>query len=140
MAENIKEKIEDKIIDLITLGAPGRLVVFKPENSDKDLIVEKRADYKKEVISLNIYGSESSGSQDFGKEIHQLTDKTNLNAEENFYLIFVYFDVVKQDINDNFLVVPSLGLQNLVKTNDFSKFLISKKDFIRFLIGTFEKK
>ncbi len=54
MAENLKEEIEDKVIDCINAGAIGRLVIFKPEKSDKDLIVEKRSDYKKKTISLKI--------------------------------------------------------------------------------------
>ncbi len=89
---------------------------------------------KKKVISLNIYGKESSGSQDFKKEIRQLADKKDLNADENFYLIFVYFDIIKQDINDDFWVIPSLELQKLPEENNFSKFLINKKDLTRFLI------
>ena len=42
MAENIQEEIENKIIDLVAFDAGGRLVIFKPENSDKDLVVEKK--------------------------------------------------------------------------------------------------
>jgi hypothetical protein len=137
MTDNIKEEIEDKIIDLITLGASGRLIVFKPENSDKDLIVEKRGDYKKSVISLNIYGKESLGSQGFQEEIHKLADDKNLKADENFYLVFVYFDIVKQKINDDFLVIPSSDLQELKKETDFSKFSINKKNFVRYLIEVF---
>jgi hypothetical protein len=139
MAENIQEKIEDKIIDCISLGAGGRLVVFKPENSDKDLIVEKKGDYKKKVIFLNIYGKELSGEQGFEREIRQLADKKGLKTEEDFYLIFVYFDILKQDVGDSFLVIPSLALQKLANENDYSKFSVNKKDFAGFLIVAFEK-
>ena len=122
MTDNIKERIEDKIIDLISLGAGGRLVVFKPEKLDplrseasRDLIVEKRNDYKKNVISLNVYEKEFSSS--LNKEII---------PEEDFYLLFVNFDIVKQDIDDNFVVVPSNNLQ--------TKFPMTKKSFVGFLI------
>jgi hypothetical protein len=135
MTDNIQEEIEDKIIDLIASGASGRLIVFKPENSDKDLIVEKRGNYKKKVISLNVYGREFFGDQNIAKEIYQLAGKKNLNAEENFYLVFVRFDIVKQDIDDSFWIIPSLDLQKIEGgKGDFSKFLTNKKDFIRFLI------
>jgi hypothetical protein len=123
MTDNIKDKIEDKIIDLIALGSSGRLVVFKPEKINKDLIVEKRGDYKKKAVSLNIYEKEFSDS--FGKEI---------NPDEDFYLLFVNFDIVKQDINDNFLVVSSLEYEGAIKNGDFSKFVTNKKSFVSFLI------
>ena len=61
--ENIQQEIEDKIIDLIALGAQGRLIVFKPEKSDKDLIVEKRSDYN----NLEIYIKEEIADYEFKK-------------------------------------------------------------------------
>jgi hypothetical protein len=147
MIENIKEEIEDKVIDLIVSGAKGRLIVFKPvptgrqaENSDpsaqagKDLVVEKRADYKKKVISLNIYVGDFFVGQNIKKEIYKLAGEKKINAQENFYLAFVHFDVIKQDISDNFWVIPSVDLQNSAGKNDFSKFLTNKKDFVGFLI------
>jgi len=126
MTDKIQEEIEDKIIDLITLGGGSRLVVFKPENSDKDLMVEKRGDYKKKKISLNIYNGEFSDAGDFKKIISQLV----VRPEENFYLVFVRFNIVKQDIEDNFWIVPSLSF----KEDDFSEFLTNKNNFVGFLI------
>ena len=114
--ENIKEKIQDKVIDLIALGAGGRLIAFKPENSDKDLIVEKKGDYKKESVSFNIYEKE------------QLENMKDINPEKNFYLLFTHFDFVKQDIEDELIIVSSV---------DSKKILLSKKDFVRFLISLF---
>jgi hypothetical protein len=125
MADNIQEKIEDKIIDLIALGARGRLIVFKPENSDIDLVVEKRGDYKKKVIFLNIRKKE-------------LVAEKNFTLDENFYFVFVDFDIVKQDISENIFFVPSLELQKITDEKDLSRFLINKKDFVRFLIEKFE--
>lgn len=140
MTDNIQEAIEDKIIDLINSKAKGRLVIFKPENSDKDLVVEKRGDYKKEVLFLKIYGKEFLDASGFNEEIHQLAVKQNLGAEDNFYLLFVYFNIVKQDVNENFLVIPSLILPKLVGEKDFSKFMTTKENFVRFLIDLFNKK
>jgi hypothetical protein len=144
MAENIQEEIEDKVIDCIVLGANGRLVVFKPEKLDKNLVVEKRNDYKKKVIFLNIYSKEFSKNQDFKKEINELASRKNLDYAENFYLIFVYFNSVKQELGDEFLVIPSQSLEKIADSaeysNNFSEFLINKKDFARFLIAELEKK
>jgi len=119
---------------LIALGASGRLVIFKPEKSlgrstgeaDKDLVIEKRGAYKKKVVSLNIYE---------GENFQQLLSQ-KIKPEENFYLMFVDFDVVKQSVNDNFWVIPSLDLESISVKTDFSKFLMAKKDFIEFLIET----
>lgn len=131
MSENIQEKIKDRVIDLIALGAGGRLIVFKPEKLDKDLIIEKKGDYKKKTISLKVFEKEFIDSEKIKKEI---------NPEENFYLMFVYFDIVKQNISDNFLVIPSADFKGKgKKEKDFSKFLVNKKDFVRFLISEFEK-
>ncbi len=140
MAENLKEEIEDKVIDCINAGAIGRLVIFKPEKSDKDLIVEKRSDYKKKTISLKIYGKELFGDQGFKKEVKQLVDKKEIKPDKNFYLMFVHFDIVKQDIKDKFLFISSLDFQKTAKQNDFSKFLINKKDFGKLLIEKLDKK
>ncbi|MEK7658377.1 MAG: hypothetical protein AAB352_00745 [Patescibacteria group bacterium] len=142
MAENIQEKIENKIIDLIALGAGGRLIVFKPQNSfgrssqplayergptgeptgeaDKDLVVEKKGDYKKKPIFLKIYDKKL-----FDKV---LADK---DKDKNFYLIFARFDIVKQDIEDEIFIVSSV---------DSKKIIMSKKDFVRFLLEKFEKR
>lgn len=126
MAE-IKEQIEDKIIDCITMGAGGRLVVFKPENLDKDLVVEKRNDYKKKVIFLNIYRKE---------EVKRLVAGKDFIPQEYFYLVFVDFDAIKQEIGDEFWVVPALDSSGLMGKGSFSDFLVNKKDFAMFL---FEK-
>jgi len=117
MVDNIKEKIEDKVIDLIALGAGGRLIVFKPEKINNDLIIEKRNDYKKGFIAINVYNAQPS-------------DNIKVIPKHNFYLMFVNFNIVKQDIDDNFIVIPSDNLQN--------KILMTKKSFIGFLIEKFK--
>jgi len=141
MTDNIKEKIKEKIIDLIASGASGRVVVFKPENSDKDLIIEKRGDYKKKVIALNIYGIEFLDDESLKREINKLQYRNNSNSEENFYLLFVHFNILKQDVDDNFWVIPSSSLQKFAELkghpDDFSKFSINKQNFVRFLLEEF---
>jgi hypothetical protein len=143
--DNIKEKIEDNIINWITINAGGRLVVFKPENSNNDLIVEKRGDYKKMTVALNIYGKRAIDDGDF--------DKENFKPESNFYLIFVHFDIVKQDIEENILIVPSMDFKKIMNEEKFSqdllglrqlvpsssKFLVNKKNISNFLLEKFGK-
>ncbi|OGZ85288.1 MAG: hypothetical protein A2599_01920 [Candidatus Staskawiczbacteria bacterium RIFOXYD1_FULL_39_28] len=113
--ENIKEKIEDKIIDLINRGAGGRLIIYKPDNLDKDLMVEKRGDYKKNPISFKIYVK-----KDFSL-------KKDIIPDENFYLIGADFDVVEQDIEDEIFIAPTLNFKKiLINKNDLGKFLMDK--------------
>ena len=56
MSENIKEKIEDKVIDCINIGVAGRLIIFKPEKSafGADLAVERRGKYKEKEMSFQV--------------------------------------------------------------------------------------
>ncbi len=124
MSDNIQEKIENKIIDLIALGATGRLIVFKPENinipqqAGKDLVVEKKGNYKKTPIFLKIYDKE-------------LFDKVSADKDKSLYLIFTHFDAIKQDIEDEIFIVSP---------DDFKKVTMDKKDFGKFLIEELEKK
>ena len=124
MTDNIQEKIEDKVIDCINSGAGGRLIILKPENSDKDLIVEKRGDYEKKPISLKVYDK---------KVLPQIQ---NFKPDSNFYLVFAHFDIVKQDIEDAVYVIPSLKFSDKI---DFSSFLINKNNLGGFLIDILGK-
>jgi len=140
MAEIIQEEIENKIIDIINVGAAGRLIVFKPEKSDKNLVVEKRGDYKKKLIYLDVYSKEFSAGQDVGINVRKVIEEKNPKLEKNLYLVFVFFDIIKQEINDNIWVIPSWQVDKLSKVQDFSRFLLHKKDFSNFLFTEFEKK
>jgi len=136
MTDNIKEQVEDKIIDLIGLNGGGRLVVFKPENSAKDLVVEKRGDYKKRVISLRVFCEELAESNNSGNNFLKLADARKASPEENLYFVFVHFDFIKRDISDRFWVIPSVIFQELDEKSSLSRFLMNKKGFVRFLIET----
>lgn len=124
MVDNIKEKIEDKIIDCINSGAGGRLIILKPENSDKDLMVEKRGDYKKKPISLKVYDKDAP------------PQAQSFVPDNNFYLIFAHFDVVKQNIEESIYIIPSLKFSDKI---DLSKFLINKNNLGGFLIDALGK-
>lgn len=109
-----KEKIVEKVIDWITLNSGGRIVVFRPENSSADLVVEKRGNYKDKTISLNIYSKDQFG-------------KIKPDNKNNFYLLFVDFDIVKQDIDDEiFVVAPEKPEKILLNKKDLSDFFIQK--------------
>lgn len=124
---NIKEKIEDKIIDSIALNAEGRLVVFKPEGVSADLVVEKRADYQKKTISLDIF------------QKSQFAEAKKVSGAEDFYLVFVYFDLIKQVISDDFYVLPSLDIAK-ASESDLPKYIVKQKDFADFLLEKLSKK
>ncbi len=140
MTDNLQEEIENKIIDLISLGSGGRLVVFKPENLKTVLTVEKKGDYKSEALVLDILGIERPGGGKLEDKIGQLIGGKNFKAENGLYFLFVYFDAVKQDLEETFWFVPSLKARQLKKGADLSEFLVSKKDFVNFLIGELLKK
>lgn len=115
----IKEQVEDRIIDCISLGSGGRLVIFKPEGLNRDLVVEKKNDYKKKKIILDVY-------------VRPEMPKRVSNPAENFYLLIVGFDEVRQELEDDFLVMPSLDVTKGKK--------IKQKEFPLFLLETIGKK
>ena len=130
MEEKIHEKTENKIIDLINQGAGGRLIVFKPEKSDKDLAVEKRGGYNKPPIFLKIYVQNALlKEENFIKNV----SVDNLAKEDYVYLIFAYFDIIKQDIEDYVWFIPLIDFAG-AKNQDLSKFLINKTDIVKFLL------
>jgi len=135
MADNIQEKIEDKIIDCINSESDGRLVIFKPENLNKVLVVERKGEYKnnKQVI-LNVFGSEKPGGKDLEKENFLSINREIPSTGRNVYLVFVSFDIVKQDLEDSFLVIPAFKLSEVKREKNLSKFLMDKRSFTRLLL------
>lgn len=131
MEEKIHEKTENIIIDLINVGAGGRLVIYKPENSAMDLAVEKRGDYKKSPISLKIC------VQDVLFKDKGFVRK-DFDYAGNFYYVFAYFDLIKQDIEDVIWVVYSEDFSGLKET-DLLRFSVNKEDIGQFLLNKFGK-
>ena len=124
--KNLKEKVQNKIIDLISSNSVGRLIISKIDEPNKDLKIEKRADYKSRPVYIKIFSKEhSSQNEDFIKTVFEqiFTDSAD------FYL-FAFFDFIKQDIDDNIFIIPS----SLKDKNDFSKFIINKKDLSQYFI------
>ena len=132
MELKVHEKVENKIIDLINEDSGGRLVISKPEKSDFDLVIEKRGNYTKKPIFLNIYLCE--------KPLSSLSPYAiNLPVGvENFYLVFVYFNVIKQDIEDKILFIPFVYFNQKIG-GDYSEFFIDKMDIGKILFGKIGK-
>lgn len=150
---NIEENIENRIIDLITEDSENRLIVFKPkENAEVvDLVVKQRGDYKgKEIpLQINIFIGPSKMTN-IVKDISQ----EKFISNKDLYLMFVYFDRVKQEISNVWLIPSSVfskiaDFQKLennktvfrfettisTETKDkYTKFLISKKELGKFLL------
>jgi hypothetical protein len=157
--ENIQEEIEDKVIDCINLGVVGRLIIFKPEKNafKADLAIERRGKYKEKEIYFQVnslVGPEKSG--EFVKDFSQESFK----MDKNFYLLFVYFDEIKQKINDYIWLVPSLQFGDIAdvikmpdgqksfrfqapldakKKSKFSKYLVETKQLGKFILKALEK-
>jgi hypothetical protein len=115
--ENIKEKIKDNIIDLISVSSSGRLIILKPEKKvfGEDLSVSKRADYNEKNILIKIISligpSDNAVLQkDFSQE--------DIKSDDDFYFIFVYFDIIRQKMGDYVWMMPSLKLKELAKQDN----------------------
>lgn len=159
MAENLKEEIEDKVIDCINSGVAGRLVVFKPEKSSfvADLGVERKGKYKEGEIYFQISSflapaKDSVFIKDFPQE--------NFKTDKNFYLLFVYFDKVTQKMGEHIWLIPSLQFidiadivksgypgKNLLrfetsldvkKIDKYSKFIVDTKELGKLTLGALE--
>ena len=150
---NIEENIENRVIDLITEGSEDRLIVFKPKEDTEviDLVVKKRGEYKKREISFQINIFIGPGGMD---RITKDISRENFAPDKSFYLMFVYFDIVKQDVN-NIWIIPSAAFLEVSesrksednkpilrfetttvpeKQDKYAKFLIDKKELGNFLL------
>lgn len=109
--EDIQDKVENKIIDWIALDSGARLVAQKPEKG-ADLIVQKKGDYPAKQIFLKVRILEGDISENQEK------------LPENYYLLFVNFDFIKQKINEKFWLFPDFKEQ--ITREIFINFLIDK--------------
>jgi len=181
---NIEENVKNRIIDLITEGSEDRLISFKPskEKSVADLIVKKRGGYNPPIFSKRL-GSPiktkkvfSDTSKFGGRELSFqinifIGPEKNKNIAKDilqesfipgkdFYLMFVYFDEVKQSIS-NIWIIPSLifselaelkkiennkailrfeSALNLETKDKYARFLIKQKELGNFLLETINAK
>jgi hypothetical protein len=132
MASNIKEEIEDKIIDWIALGSGGRLIAVKPENGP-DLVVQRRGDYhQKEIVFIIKSFIKPTKEDNF-----QINDvPKGFDSKKNYFLLCVIFDEIAQKIEEKVWLVPFTDLKGVevFESKSYAKYLIDKKDFTNFLI------
>ena len=159
MADNIQEKIENIIIDEINAGAGGRLIIFKPEKTifNADLAAERRGKYKEKEMYFQINAFITPAkSETFIKDFPQESFK----ADKNFYLFFLQFDKVRQEISDYLWLIPSLQFADIAEVikspngnnllrfeapldfkqkNKYSEFIASTKELGKLILDAFEK-
>jgi len=121
----IQEEIEDKIIDWITMNVSGRLIVTKSDKNPfgANLVVNKKGDYKSEGLFLKVQSQIGpDGAQKVSKDFLMEDFKIN----KNFYLLFAYFDTVRQRVSDFVWIVPSTEFKDMadvVSSGEGKKFL-----------------
>ncbi|MDD4664324.1 MAG: hypothetical protein PHD83_06655 [Caldisericia bacterium] len=179
---NIEENIKNRMIDLVAEGSENRLIAFKPDKNNgvvTDLIVKKKGEYKPPTalkrlgVSFETKRIFSKPAEDKSKEIsfqiHIFIGPSNPESitkdiyqddivfDKNFYLMFIYFDEVKQYVS-NVWVIPSLSflevaepqkLENnkavlkfkIIKNpqDKYRKFLIDQKELGDFLLKIIDK-
>lgn len=101
-----EEIIREKIIDLLAVSGGGQFVVVEPETGTADLAVEKRGTYYEKETKLYLYIKECK--KDLDKNIFSSVPVLEKKEDfaENSYLLFLNFDVVKQDIFEYAWLVP----------------------------------
>jgi len=148
MTDKIQEQIEDKVIDCINTGAAGRLVIVKPDKNSPgvDLVVQRRGKYKEREFYLKI--NTLVGPTQNIKFIVDFLEKS-FRENENFYLLFVYFNEVSQKIADHIWLIPSSFFRDaaqVVMSPEGERLLRFEGDldfrnqnaYSRFLINTIE--
>jgi len=181
---NTKENVGNRVIDLITKGSGDRLIVFKPKEDigSINLTVKKRGEYDSSVtskpsgnsskIQRAFFNLHKTVSRELFLQTHIFIgpNKTGNISEDilqkefvptkNFYLLFVYFNEVKQNIN-NIWMIPSpifsemaelqksengkliLRFKTTIITGEkdkYKRFQIEKKDLGGFLLRIIEGK
>lgn len=159
MVKNIKEEIENKVIDCINSGVTGRLIIFKPEKAPfgADLAVKRRGKYKEKEIYFQINSLIGSvKDNNFVKDFLQ----EDFKIDQNFYLFFIHFDEVMQKISDFVWLIPSSQFRDIagiVKSsegknllrfeasldiknkNKYSKFIVDTKELGKTIFNALEK-
>ena len=133
MADNIKEKVEDKILDWIALGTSGRLVAFK--SGAGILTVQKKGGYGEKELVFKIESFIVPGPDE---KLQRQLAKDSFKPAKNLYVIFLVFDEIKQKLEEKIWMIPSLDMANKknynFETSEFPDYVKDRKDFIIFLI------
>jgi len=147
--------VEDRIKELVLLYGQGLLNVYKPTNDTEgiDLIIVKNGVYQPLFLQIK-----SNYKLHGGRNLLiQVNDKT-LHAHHTLYIIGVYFDPKKLEINERIAFVPSevvykegqkvklhgtnTGHRITISlkegsTAKFTKYLVKKTDFVNKLLEKF---
>ena len=146
--------VEDRIKELILLYGQGLLNVYKPTNDTEgiDLIIVKNGVYQPLFLQIKSNYKLYSGRN----LLIQVNDKT-LHPHHTLYVVGVYFDPKKLEINEKIALIPSeivyekgqkVKLRNTVghritislkegSTAKFTKYLVKKTDFVNKLLEKF---
>lgn len=121
----IQEEIEDKIIDWVTMNVSGRLIVTKSDKNPfgANLVVNKKGDYKGEGLFLKV---QSQIGPDGAQKVSKDFLVEDFKIAKNFYLLFVYFDTVRQKVSDFVWIVSSTEFKDMadvVSSSEGKKFL-----------------
>ena len=153
--DNINKLVEGKIIDIINSEMFGRLIVVRPDKNDVgvDLVVEKRGDYKEKPIYLKIVPFAFPSSN---PKFNWSIDVNDFKSLENFYLVFVGFDIIKQEFNHHIWFIPSADFNDIAQKdntdgkltfevssdvnieNKYSEFLIKTEEIGNILLNSFK--
>lgn len=159
LGDQEKEIIENKVIDWIAKGSGDRLIVLKgAPASGIDIVIKKKGEYGDKAINLQIRERQNlEPGNIFREEIQQKGFEPN----NDFYLVFVYFDIIEQEISEYIWVVPSLEFRDIAELtiggegenilkfeapldesqkNKYSKFLINKKNLGKLFLEIITKK
>jgi len=155
---NIEENIKNRVIDLIGEGSENRLIAFKPDDKSGvvSLIVKKRGEYKPPVAQKRLGASfetkrtfsapPEDKSQELSFQVHIFIGpsnpdnivkdiaRENIIVDKNFYLMFIYFDEVRQYVS-NIWIIPSLMFLEIAE----SQKLENNKTILKFKITTDEE-
>jgi hypothetical protein len=158
--QNIQEKVENKIIDNIELGASGRLVIIKPEEKGFEdyLTIAPKSKYKEKSINFRIIPLViPSESLKFVKDFL----KESFFANERTYLVFSYFNKPQQKVENYVWLVPTLefldiaeniknedgkdilrfeSIFDLEKKDKYSGFLVKTKNLGKLIIDAYKNK
>lgn len=153
--KNIAEEVEGRIIDWIALGGGGRLVAFKGALPNT-LVIKKRGDYQAGLsVTFQVHTFFGMVKQDF---ISEDFPEKSFNSQKSLYLVFAYFDEIKQKLNDDVWIVPSEDFKklaeqvspenekmlrfkvplDLTQQSQYSKYIVNKKKLSMLLIDALQ--
>lgn len=158
--EEAEEKPENKIVDWIAASAGGQLTIMGlPEGSVADFEVKLRGEYSGiSAVYLQIRKCEKDAEEKVYRA--EITDR-EFELKDNFYLIFLYFDIVVQDVMEYIWLIPAVVFSEIAdiiyskknkkvfkfetpfdikKENKYSKYLVRRKNLAKTLVRIIKKR